>query len=236
MKQILNLLALVTAFLIAREPWAAEIAFTGTNGNYSASSGPISQPIYDYPSPGLAYPLSFSQPGIAQITDISVTFTTVGGWNGDLYAYLSHGNGLSVLLNKVGASAADPDGFAASGFTNITLSFSATTDIHGVPTPTSGGGPYAADGRLNYTDPDTARNNTLSVFNGADPNGSWTLFFSDLSPVYASELTGFRVDITAIPEPPTVTFGFLAAAFVVSAVRARRAQHPLHVRSSKFGR
>jgi hypothetical protein len=56
------------------------------------------------------------------IQDISVTLDLANGWNGDLYAYLVHGDGFSVLLDRVGQPASTY-GYGDSGF-NITLSTS----------------------------------------------------------------------------------------------------------------
>jgi len=201
--------------------WAA-IDFTGSGGSYSATS-PGSQVIADYPSSGVAYALNFNFAGASQITDITVTFTTTGGWNGDLYAYLSHGSGLAILLNRVGANAAGEDGYSTPGFNNITLTTSGT-DIHGVASPTPGGS-YAADGRVDYTS--STRANTLSVFNGVDPNGSWTLYFGDLSPLDVSTLSSWSVGITAVPEPVNMALGLFGLCVAGAAlVRRFRAPRP----------
>jgi hypothetical protein len=198
---------------------ALGVSLAAHAGIYTFSSGSISQVIPDNQPSGVAYAMSFGASGL-QITDVSVTFTTVGGWNGDLYAYLSHGDGFAVLLNRVGAPGSS-DGYGTPGFTGITLAMSATTDIHGVASPTTEGGPYAADGRLVYTD--TARNNTLGVFNNMDPNGGWTLFFADRAAVNTSTLTGWSLDITAVPEPVNVALGCFAGVFlVVTLIRNRR--------------
>jgi hypothetical protein len=203
----------------------AAIDFTGGSGTYNASwSG--TQAITDGGS-GVGYALNFNDLSVAQITAITFTFTTTGGWNGDLYVYLSHGSGLAILLNKVGADSGDADGFGTSGFNNITLGMGSANDIHGVSSPTTGGGPYSADGRLNYTD--TVRNNTLDVFNNADPNGSWTLFFNDVTALNQSTLTAWSVDITAVPEPVNVALGLFGVCLVAGAGlrqyrRSRRAQ------------
>src|SRR5438876_9434421 len=45
-----------------------------------------------------------------QITDINVTLTISGGFNGDFYAYLFHNNTISVLLNRPGLSSSNTVG------------------------------------------------------------------------------------------------------------------------------
>src|SRR5215210_9531372 len=100
MKNLLNCLTL-TVILFSVRPLRAAVDFTGSGGNFSAVS-PGAQTIPDFPGSGLAFALQFNHPDYNQITSISFTFTTTGGWNGDLYAYLSHGDGFGVLLNRVG--------------------------------------------------------------------------------------------------------------------------------------
>jgi hypothetical protein len=41
----------------------------------------------------------------------------------------------------------------------------------------------------------------LNVLSGTDPNGTWTLFLSDLSVGGVYELNTWSLEITAVPEP-----------------------------------
>ena len=52
-----------------------------------------------------------------------------GGYNGDLYANVQHGSGMSVLLNRVGVTDGEPFGYDDSGM-NVTFADSAAADIH----------------------------------------------------------------------------------------------------------
>lgn len=132
-----------------------------------------SQAIPDNSASGAVFSFNFSAPDPLVITNVTVALSIAGDWNGDLYAYLSHGSGFSVLLNRIGRTAANPGGSGVSGM-NIELSDSYLTDIH-----TFGGSPltgnFAPDGRnVNPfttvdTDPRTA---LLGSFNGLDPNGT----------------------------------------------------------------
>ena len=216
MKQMSKWLAAVAALSLGSSAWAALIDFTGSGGTYSAAGSytPGANPIPDYPGSGLAYTLHFGDLSATAITGLTVTFTTSGGWNGDIYAYLSHGDGLAVLLNRVGAGAGDADGYGTSGFDTITLGLAGADDIHGVMNPTSAHGAYEADGRLSYTD--TARINKLDVFDGANPYGNWTLYFEDDANLNISSLDSWSVNLlAAVPEPTTwalVTFGVLFGA------------------------
>jgi subtilisin-like proprotein convertase family protein len=63
------------------------------------------------------YQSSMSLSGLEnQITDINVTLTISGGFNGDFYAYLFHNNTISVLLNRPGKRAANSFGYGNGGF------------------------------------------------------------------------------------------------------------------------
>ena len=76
--------------------------------NYSWNSGFLNSGVVpDGNSTGWSDTRNLS--GIAQnsILDLNVTLQLSGGWNGDLYAYLTHGTGFSVLLNRVGRTGSD---------------------------------------------------------------------------------------------------------------------------------
>jgi subtilisin-like proprotein convertase family protein len=153
------------------------------------------------------------------ITDLQVTLNISGGFNGDLYGYLRlNGSPLVVLVNRVGMTSGNPDGYANSGML-VTLSASAAYDIHSYQnySPAYNGsgqvtGTWQADGRTSPLD--TSRT-SLSAFNGLDPNGTWTLFFADLSAGDQSTLVGWSLDITTVPEPVNVALGIFAGVFLL---------------------
>ena len=149
------------------------------------------------------------------LTDIKVTLDVSGGFNGDLYAYLSYGGNLVPLLNRVGVGTINGGttfGSAGSGFT-VTLA-STGSDIHWTSGTLTGN--YLADGRaidplsgaVNFN-ADGARN-LDGTFGGVNPNGTWTLFFADVSGGGGTAmLNGWSLDITAVPEP--AEWGLLSA-------------------------
>jgi len=147
------------------------------------------------------------------ITGVSVSLDITAGFNGDLYVYLQHDNSQAVLLNRVGLDGVNGVGYPNTGF-NITLDDNAANDVHfyqNSPYSLSGSGQlvgaWQPDGRL--IDPLSAgsafmsatRGNLLSVFDGEDPNGTWTLFAADVSAGGVSILQGWELAITAVPEP-----------------------------------
>ena len=161
------------------------------------------------------------------ITDIRVTLNISGGFNGDLYGYLRLNNSpLVVLLNRVGTTAGNSDGYANSGFLVTLTADSAAHDIHFYqnysPNYNSSGqvtGAWQADGRTNPLD--TSRG-SLSFFNGLDPNGTWTLFFADRSASDTSTLIGWSLNITTVPEPVNVALAVFATLAVVTTRLFRR--------------
>jgi len=194
-------------------------------GLYPFSSGSLSQAILDNDRSGVAYGVNFTTAGL-HITDVSVTFTITGGWNGDLYAYLSHDtSGTLILLTRVGVGNGTSGstlynyGYSGGGFNNITLSDSGSGNIHNYGGSTlniqpTAGATYNADGGGSAT--------FGSTFGGQDPSGNWTLFFADLSGGSVSTLTGWSLDITAVPEPVNVALGVFGVLFVgVTAARWR---------------
>ncbi|MFO1477617.1 MAG: PEP-CTERM sorting domain-containing protein [Verrucomicrobiota bacterium] len=176
------------------------------------------------------------------ISDVSVSFTTSGGFNGDLYVWLSHDGALSVLLNRPGLSSSNGIGYPDAGFGTgaaqgqFTLDDQAGQDVHqyrSVSYALNGSGQltgtWQPDGRI--LDPSSApglfdsapRSNMLGVFNGLSVNGDWTLFVADLSTGGITTLNSWGLTIQTVPEPQVATLVGLAA---VSAI-ARRLRNRL---------
>lgn len=144
--------------------------------------------------------------------------TTSGEYNVDLYAYLRHETGFSVLLNRVGVAAGDVYGYADGGLDVQLTDTAANGDIHlyqTVSAPESGSpvtGLWAPDGRnLDPGSPagvlgSAPRTATLSVFEELGASGEWTLFLADMSAggdialeKWALEIHGDAV--SPVPEP-----------------------------------
>jgi hypothetical protein len=141
----------------------------------------------------------------ASISDLSVNLNISGGYNGDLYAYLSYGGVLVPLLNRVGTSGGDLFGYADRGFgpdslnNPFTLSDTGSYDVHNYQDHSA---QFNDSGQLTGTwRPDGS---SFVSFHDMNPNGTWTLFFADLSGGDQSTLVGWSLDITAVPEPVNV--------------------------------
>jgi subtilisin-like proprotein convertase family protein len=126
------------------------------------------------------------------VSGLTVSLNVSGGYNGDLYSYIVAPNGtMVVLLNQPGVAV---NGFGAGGAgMNITL-LEGASDHGSIQNETGGSvlsGSYNAVG-------------TLANFNGSVADGTWTLFFADLSSGGGtSTLNSWSLGITAVPEPVT---------------------------------
>jgi len=140
------------------------------------------------------------------IENLTLSINLSGGFNGDLYTYLSGDNGgFSVLLNRVGRTSSDPTGYGDPGM-SITFSDSAASDVHlyggngGSPLT----GTWQPDARNTNpqltldTDPRTA---FLSSFDNRAPNGTYTLFLGDFANESQSMLVSWSIDLDVVPEP-----------------------------------
>lgn len=187
--------------------------FAAASTTWNGPTWNVSTAIPDNNDVGLVSTQTVSATGITEIESVTVTINLSGGWNGDLYAYLVHDSGFSVLLNRPGRSLSNLDGSAASGM-SITFDDSALSDIH-TAMPMSGGsvsGTYQPDGRI--TDPLAVLNTDLrpamfADFIGIDSNGSWTLFIADQSAGETSTLQSWSLNIVGVPEPSAAMLGVL---------------------------
>lgn len=152
--------------------------------------------------------------GGGTISDVRVSLNisrgSVGpGFNGDLYAALSHGTGYSVLINRPGRTASDDFGYADGEGFNVTFADSGANDVHNYRVALSGNpntaltgsltGLWQPDGR--NIDPNEvlntdSRTKMLSTFNGVAANGQWRLFLSDVSVGGLSKLQGWDLVVT----------------------------------------
>ena len=67
---------------------------------------------------------------IAQIAGVKVCLKINGEFNGDLYGYVRHSSGFSVLLNRPGKTAANAAGYDDSGFDVTFATGAANGDVH----------------------------------------------------------------------------------------------------------
>lgn len=209
----------------------------------SHPSGTLDLPIPDGSAVGLAYDLvvtGMTDPVVSVSVALEIAASGVDPmFNGDLYVTLTHSSGFSVLINRVGRRDGFLAGYGDSGF-NVTLWDSAPADIHNYRValngshtiPLAGGGDPAPltgswqpDGRL--ADPSAVldsfpRTAGLDVFNGADPNGTWTLFVADLSPGGEAKLVKWTLNLTMVPEPAEITLGAASLLGLWAYARRRR--------------
>jgi subtilisin-like proprotein convertase family protein len=165
---------------------------------------------------------------------VDIQGTGDGAFNGDYYAYLTHGSGFAVLLNRAGKTSGDATGYGDNGYNSLTFDDGAANgDIHlyqNTLAPSGNGaltGIWAPDGRsVNPTtvlDTD-GRSATLGSFAGVDPNGTWTLFIADLSGGGTAQLASWSLSITATPVPEPSDYGLAAGAILLGLALWRKKQ------------
>lgn len=189
--------------------WPVSGSLIYSSGNVNGSGTSLNTAIPDGNPSGISFGLNVSG-ATATLTVVTVTLNISGGYNGNLYAYLAYNGTLVTLLNRVGTGSGGPIqqtfGFSTTGFNNVLLSDAGTDgNIHNIATP--GSGPTYA-----YT-PDGG---SLASFNGLNPNGTWTLFISDMSAGNVSTMNGWSLDITAVPEPVEVALGVFGVCVAIT--------------------
>ncbi len=158
------------------------------------------------------------------ITELQVNLHISGGYNGDLYAYLSYGGKLLPLLNRIGVAAGSPFGHSGAGM-QITFADSAAVNVHAAVDGYLTGS-YRPDGQ--ETDPLSPANlfnamggerTLMGQFGGMNPNGTWALFVADVvtggGPCVVNE---WSLTIQTVPEPNIAS---LLIAGLAVAIRAR---------------
>jgi subtilisin-like proprotein convertase family protein len=189
------------------------------------SGGQASLAIPDGNAAGVSDTRSISGSGIFSIDSIRLSLDISAEFNGDLYGYLRHDSGFSVLLNRPGRASGNLPGYADSGI-NVTFEDDAVNgDIHYYQ-PASGNpltGSWQTDARA--IDPESSgaafdaapRTATLDSFAGLNGDGSWTLFLADVAGGAESVLNSWTLEITPVPEPHeyAIVVGIGLAAFAL---------------------
>ncbi len=213
MKTLKTMLLLVFLILIAPVLRAQTIESYTFTTNRLLPDGNLS---------GLSDPQAVNS-SIVAIASLKVRLKITGEFNGDLYAYLRHSSGFTVLLNRPGKTTSNPFGYSDSGLDVTFQDGVVNGDIHDyqtVTTPVDGfplTGIWQPDGR--NVDPDlvmdsSPRTTTLSSFNGLNASGTWTLYLVDTQSGATNMLTEWGLDITgadapviAWPNPGDIVYG-----------------------------
>ena len=150
---------------------------------------------------------------ISQITSVRVRLNISGDFNGDLYVYLRHDDGISshicVLLNRPGRSTTNNFGYADYGL-DVVFDDTAANDIHTyqqVTIPPAGSpltGTWQPDARFEdplIVTPDFPRTAFLNEFAGMSAGGEWTLFLADVDEGGTNFLNSWGIEITGTVAP-----------------------------------
>ena len=167
-----------------------------------------------------------------QITaSLDLSGTGLGGYGGDIYAYLSHQSDdgtytMCVLLNRIGRDSLNSSGYSDNSI-NITLDDSALQDVHQSGQISALIGTWQPDGRdLSPFDSITSspRTTTLDSLGLSDPNGTWNLFIADVQAGGTMQLDSWSVDITPIPEPAPLALAGAGSLILFSLNHLRRSR------------
>ena len=171
-------------------------AVSGFSGGTESGAGDFTQTIADGNPAGMWNSIAVSGLG-SSLSSIAVTLSVSGGNNSGLYAYLTYGDTLAVLLNRPGVTSTTPFGDTGAGLTQTLTG----TALYSSVSPLES---YTA-----FTTPGTSTSlSDGSLYGGVDPNGTWTLFFADVVGGGGdATLNGWSLDITAVPEPTTWALG-----------------------------
>ncbi|MEY4386582.1 MAG: hypothetical protein RLY20_1865 [Verrucomicrobiota bacterium] len=147
------------------------------------------------------------------LNGVAVNLQLSSGWTGDLYAYLVHSSGFSVLLDRVGTPGLT-FGYGA-GSLNITLADDGFNGASYNGIHTYGGGSTTGTSWNPDGSGTTSLPGSLGSFLGTSQNGTWSLFVADLSGggVTTVQSWGLQMDIVAVPEVETWIAAALAGAF-----------------------
>jgi subtilisin-like proprotein convertase family protein len=152
----------------------------------------------------------------AAIQNVTVTLDITGGYNGDLYAYVTYDGQLLTLLNRVGQrTGSNPTytfGYSDAGL-DVTLADGASNgDIHDYQNVGGYGGLIGSGGTFM---PDSTGVATFAdTYGGLVGNGTWSLFLADLSAGNQSTLASWSLDISTVPEPSALTLGALGVGII----------------------
>ncbi len=203
--------------------------------------------VPDFDFNGVANTIQVSGLGANPIADVNVSLQLAGGWNGDYYAYLWHAGQSAVLLNRVGRTGTNPDGYSNGGFGpnalggSFTLDDQAVADVHryqaGAYDLYAGKvtGTWQPDGRR--LDPEATgaefdlalRPAMLNVFNGLDANGAWSLYLMDASPGAVGRLVSWEITVAQVPEPGSAALAAVAAGWAAAVLGWKRRRSRLAI-------
>ncbi len=197
------------ATLLCASPALAQTTFTSTD---------VPKSIPDADPTGISSAITVS--GIGTITDLNLVFTDLQHTSvADLHIELRAPDNTQVPLVLAFSEGGILLGLLTpDNFINTVFDDQAGTNLSG------GTAPYTGSFNINHP---SVGNDPLSLFNGLNADGTWTLFVSDRALFDVGTLNGWALQITgnglaAVPEPSTWAMMLLGFGAVGFAMRRRR--------------
>ncbi|MCH7812692.1 MAG: PEP-CTERM sorting domain-containing protein [Planctomycetes bacterium] len=190
--------------------------YDGAGGDYSAWDNAYDGSLGSMFSSALVV----GDQGANIITSISVEVDNAHTWVGDLVIKLEGPAGLAVLLSRPGFDEPADDGTGCCGDSSNWVTGDAQTFVDGGSIPAEDLGaaqPGSGDPIPAQTlDPNDS---LMALFGGTAANGTWTLYIGDSAEFDTGALSGWTLNLTAIPEPASLS---LLALGGLAVIRRRR--------------
>src|SRR3989338_3556105 len=190
---------------------AAEYNLSIPNGSVAIPDGNLN---------GIVFSFNVSEaPANSQITSLnSVGLDILGGYNGDLRAYLRHETaggivGFASLFNQPGKDNSLSLGYSNPGM-NVLL-MNSGNNIHNYQNPIFNA-VYNGNGQVTGN---WASEQNFDSFAGLDPNGRWDFWFGDLTggDVSTVQSLSFNLDYSVVPETVNTALGILGGIAAIAA-------------------
>jgi hypothetical protein len=155
---------------------------------------PVSAALYNSPSlTGTTIP---DNNYLGTGTTLQYTFSGINP-DGNGIAYIT---GMTLNFTLAGGFGGDLTGYLRLGNQVNSPYYDLNSVVQAYPTISGSGVNFTVD--------------VTSSFSGKDPNGTWTLFFADTSPVGQTTVNGWSLDVTAVPEPVNVAMAIFGLALI----------------------